>query len=247
MALLLAGLQQYAQNITRLEYWIDGDPGYGQATSIPITQAVNLQNIVSSDVLSLAPGTHILGIRSKDANGRWSQTNTASFRISAIVSPTDVVSIEYFWDGDAGFGQNQIHDLTTSTQNLVNHVFQANVPADFSANNPHILFSRSLDNAGRYSQTNIVDEVVLEPLLSVADFTRAGIEIYPNPVQDELNIRMDADAARLIIYDLNGRKVLDTKINQTDQVHLSHLSAGVYHAYFWKQSDKIHLVKLIKK
>lgn len=244
IALLLAGWPQYAQQINRIEYWIDGDPGYGLATPVAMTPAVNLQNVIINDVLSLIPGMHTLGIRSKDSDGRWSQTNMIPFMITQTMLQSDIVLIEYFWDGDAGFGQNQIYPLTSAAQDLANHIFQATVPAGFSQTAPHILFSRTMDSFGRYSQTNIVDEVTL----STESFTHSGIRIYPNPVENELNINLaDSGRSRLIIHDIQGKLMLDTVVEATAKIDIGSFATGIYTAYFWKEQNQIYVVKLIKE
>lgn len=68
-------------NITRVEYFIDTDPGFGNATSIPITQALNINNQTYSFVKpsDLTEGNHTLYVRAMDGNGSWSLTNTIAF------------------------------------------------------------------------------------------------------------------------------------------------------------------------
>ena len=63
----------YAQpNITRVEYYLDVDPGYGKATAVSIIAAKNLSNItINLNPSGISNGVHILGIRAKDANGAW--------------------------------------------------------------------------------------------------------------------------------------------------------------------------------
>ncbi|MEP7145025.1 MAG: hypothetical protein ABI707_19220, partial [Ferruginibacter sp.] len=67
----------YAQsNITRVEYYIDNDPGYGNALPVNISPGNNLVNITQSiPVNTLSTGAHSFGIRAKDANGAWSLDN----------------------------------------------------------------------------------------------------------------------------------------------------------------------------
>ena len=75
---LLWGLCLAAQPaLTRVEYYIDTDPGYNNATAISFTAgSTNLSNIaLNINPNSIAQGVHVLGIRTKDVNGAWSQDN----------------------------------------------------------------------------------------------------------------------------------------------------------------------------
>src|SRR5258705_3858050 len=99
----------YAQpNISRIEYYLDKDPGYGKGTSVTFSAGTNISNAsLSIDPASLAAGFHLLGIRSKDANGGWSLDNKWLF---AKPFPSDGVApslkrIEYYLDKDPGFGK----------------------------------------------------------------------------------------------------------------------------------------------
>lgn len=56
--------------------------------------------------------------------------------------------------------------------------------------------------------------------------------IYPNPSYGDINIqsRFDVNEANVSIYDMNGRKVLDTAIEMqnTGNINASHLATGIY-------------------
>lgn len=63
-------------NITRVEYYVDNDPGYGKATALIITVGTNLTNLsINVDIAPLSSGVHIVGVRSQDENGAWSFDN----------------------------------------------------------------------------------------------------------------------------------------------------------------------------
>jgi len=60
-------------NITRVEYYIDSDPGFGNAAAVPFTPAASLHDqVFILDLSSLSQGSHKLFIRAKDANNVWS-------------------------------------------------------------------------------------------------------------------------------------------------------------------------------
>ncbi|KAB2878633.1 hypothetical protein F9K33_12630, partial [bacterium] len=67
-------------NVTKLEYFIDNDPGFGAATNVAITPGTNvIQNGIVVDISSVAGGFHTLYVRAKDANGNWSVLNAKAF------------------------------------------------------------------------------------------------------------------------------------------------------------------------
>lgn len=73
-------------DVVSMEYFIDNDPGYGLATSIPITADTTATGNVSVDISSLAVGTHTVKVRSLDSKGIWSPIYTKSFEISVKTS-----------------------------------------------------------------------------------------------------------------------------------------------------------------
>jgi Secretion system C-terminal sorting domain len=138
-------------NITAAEYFIDADPGFGLATSIPLTPSVNINSLlVSIDLTGTGtPGNKLLFIRSSDANGKWSLTNNVQFNNAmyiyppAPVAPGNVMVMEYFFDADPGFG-NGTPVTFTSSPDLNNFLFSADIstlPAG-----THTLFIRSKQN-----------------------------------------------------------------------------------------------------
>lgn len=83
-----------APNLKQVEYYIDADPGYGRGIPVAINNADNLSNVsLAVNVSGLAPGTHTLFMRSKDAGNHWSSDNMYLFVINtAIASPSIVVN-----------------------------------------------------------------------------------------------------------------------------------------------------------
>ncbi|MEO7312027.1 MAG: hypothetical protein ABIX01_16615 [Chitinophagaceae bacterium] len=80
--------------ITRLEYYLDNDPGFGKATPVAITNTNNLPGIVlNANITGLANGKHKIYYRTQDANGAWSHDNVDSFTLSPYnVAPAIVVN-----------------------------------------------------------------------------------------------------------------------------------------------------------
>jgi len=156
-ALLLGHLTGYGQpNITRVEYYVDTDPGKGLATSIPITPAPDLNSIsVSVPVGSLAQGVHIMGVRSQDANGAWSLDNDWIFvkpYTSLLAGPVPAITrLEYYYDTDPGLGLATSIPITSAT-NIFN--LSAVIPVPILTDTVHTLFVRSQDANGAWSLDN---------------------------------------------------------------------------------------------
>lgn len=81
-----------AQNITRIEYYIDADPGYGLASAVSFTPAPSVDQPVAINLTGVPSGNHVLGVRVKDDKGYWSDIATSLFTISNCVPPASPVA-----------------------------------------------------------------------------------------------------------------------------------------------------------
>ncbi|SCY55992.1 T9SS type A sorting domain-containing protein [Flavobacterium caeni] len=239
---LLGSLSGFAQSMVKMEYFIDSDPGYGQATTLMLPA----QNQVADFGFSIPIpaeteiGLHVAGFRTCDSNGVWGQTNFHTFQTIDAAVPA-IVGMEYYWDADPGFGNGQFLSVNNEVQPL-----SISAPFDLTPG-LHNVFFRAIDSNGRFSHTNYKIDVEVSENMGIAELDKMGIKVYPNPIQSELNIQLDSGKSRLIIHDIHGKQMLDTVVDQTAKIDLSHLSAGIYTAYFWKEANKIYVVKLIKQ
>ncbi|HAH52351.1 MAG TPA: hypothetical protein DCL80_14305, partial [Balneola sp.] len=63
------------QAVTQLEYFFDADPGFGNGTSISVTEVdgeVNYEGSIMTS--SLSRGLHTLFIRAKNSDDEWGLT-----------------------------------------------------------------------------------------------------------------------------------------------------------------------------
>lgn len=144
-------------NINRVEYFIDNDPGYGNATPLSFTPGTDLSNLlINIDVAALGQGVHIAGIRSRDVNGAWSLDNKWIFlkpySNGALPVPR-IVRMEYFIDSDPGYGNATPVTITAATD-ISSLVFEADISV--VPNGSHKLGIRSLDENGAWSLDNEV-------------------------------------------------------------------------------------------
>lgn len=93
------------QTISRAEYWVDTDPGHGNATAIAFQQAQNAAIQLDIDLSALPAGLHHLGVRAA-GNGRWSQTYVHPFvKVDLTAEQMQQVTAAEFWiDTDPGQG-----------------------------------------------------------------------------------------------------------------------------------------------
>jgi hypothetical protein len=106
LVLLLPYTFVFAQNINKLEYFIDADPGFGAGTDVPITANTSLTANINISVSSVSDGFHFLSIRAKDVNNTWGITAIRPFYKEAISTAAipNITALEYFIDADPGYG-----------------------------------------------------------------------------------------------------------------------------------------------
>ncbi|WP_298904082.1 T9SS type A sorting domain-containing protein [uncultured Psychroserpens sp.] len=148
--------------------------------------------------------------------------------------------------------------------NIVEFIFEnINLPFDDANNDGYVLFKiktlESLVLGDQFSNqaeiyfdfnapiiTNNYTTDVAEENLSIPDHQVMAISMFPNPVNDLLNIESTEVLNTAVIYDLNGRTVLNVVLNTNQtRLDLSQLTEGVY---FLKvnSSTKTRTLKLIK-
>ncbi len=141
-----------AQNISRIEYFFNTDPGFGQATAITgFTPSANVAGFpVSIDVSSVSDGVNVLYMRSKDDNGKWSITNVIPF-VKVDVNIYNFSRAEYFLNTDPGFGKATPFTLPASADISKQALTLNTESAPLGINN---LYIRTEDNNGTWSLTN---------------------------------------------------------------------------------------------
>ncbi len=135
--------------IVAAEYFLDSDPGMGNAFSLAIPSAPNLNSLsVAINLAGISPGSHTLYVRSKDNAGKWGLTNISIFDNNVITpypaAPGAAPALqqgEYFIDDDPGFGLanpvNFLGDVDVQGFNL-------NIPITGLSQGIHRLYFRSV-------------------------------------------------------------------------------------------------------
>ncbi len=172
-----------AVNVTKLEYFFDTDPGFGNGTNIAITAGTDIStSSVAVDVSSLTGGVHRLYVRSRDANGSWSLTNVQSFFVlfaNTVFPPnpvaTNITGLEYFVDTDPGFGKAHAVSITPGTD-----ITSSLIPIDITglSNGTHRVYFRTQDANGSWSQAN----------LQIFQIVVTTISFPPNPTPGNITM-----------------------------------------------------------
>ncbi|MFN4026199.1 MAG: PQQ-dependent sugar dehydrogenase [Flavobacterium sp.] len=91
---------------------------------------------------------------------------------------------------------------------------------------------------------------MVDASLSVNDFNNKGIQLYPNPVQNELVIQNDNNLAltSIQITDLTGKVVLEQSLDAValNRLSISSLAKGIYMATVNGLTGRLYQTKLIK-
>lgn len=243
--LLWLGPAALAQDISQAEYWIDTDNGFG--TYVPVSGFPADTDVTATfpiNIAGLLPGMHTVAVRTKDANGHWSHTNHFPLYVAGTIAGA-IVRVEHFWGDDPGFGNAQDTLLANPAGNLPNLQLIAQVPLDAGPVIDTIYF-RSLDSRGRWSHTNHIVVDVSE--ISVEELSSAGISVFPNPFAGSINVKMtNAKPVRMIVYDPQGRQVVDRMVTGNERIDLEGQTSGAYTVFFWTEMNVIHRVTLIKQ
>lgn len=237
-----------SQNIFKGEYFVDTDPGFGNATGFAIavpdsdfTQAITIP-------YSSFPGSgyHNLFMRTLDTNGNWSQTSRNFIEVDDN-NLSEVVKVEYFFNTDNGFGNNSFVQLDASPDKTWDFTIPYNqLPPEWKADDT--LFIRVQDSMNGWSQTTFIDSLnlVMVGIKNLEEIT--GVSIYPNPFSDEIHISLQADGIlRLVIYNDRGQLIFDKKVEKTEVINTQLLATGVYVAVIYADNEKLYGTKIIKQ
>ena len=137
--------------------------------------------------------------------------------------------------GNAVQNFNVTDTLANIIVNPTNVVWYASLANAMAGNQP-LMNSQVLTDGAKYYAVTIVNncastpfEVTVGTTLATNNFAlKSNLLIYPNPTKGIINIETK-EAITVSVYDLLGRKVLESKIDETaNQINLSNLSVGTY-------------------
>ena len=153
--------------LNRVEYFLDTDPGQGAATNVPIAGgATDLPSVAFAAPLGgLSRGVHQIGVRSRDADGKWSITARRTFFYESLTLAGNINRVEYFLDTDPGVGAGT-NVAITAAPDLPSVAFT--VPLVSLNQGFHRLYVRSRDVAGKWSISALHQFFYLPPAATAA-------------------------------------------------------------------------------
>jgi hypothetical protein len=232
--------QILGNEVVAAEYFIDTDPGIGNAEVLSISQGVLLNEFLSIPLTSVSEGIHILHIRVKNNMNQWSLYARQVFYKSPQILGNEIVAAEYFIDTDPGIGNATSVALTQGT--LVDEILNIAIPNDLSVGD-HVLHIRVLSSNGNWS---LYGRPEFTSTLSNNDMVFENFKMYPNPVEDILHFSMGNNQMEsLTLIDINGKKIIELTEN-SNQLNLSKIPSGLYLLQIKTENGSISK-KIIKK
>ncbi|GAB4159809.1 MAG: hypothetical protein Tsb0033_14860 [Winogradskyella sp.] len=189
-----------ATSITALEYFIDTDPGFGNATSVAVN--ANSGTVTQSFAIPLGTldeGFHKLYIRTQDDFGEWSLYDQRLFFVTPEQNISPIVSAEYFYDVDPGFGNGTPVTLqpTGNLDEFTVDLSTADITCDF-----HDFYIRLINENGSWS--------LYDYGLQIEVFDNADPTIV---VFDDITVELDASGqGSLTIADVDNGSFDDCEL-----------------------------------
>ncbi len=164
-----------APNVTKVEYYIDTDPGFGAGVDIPITAGVNITKDFVVDLSGTGDGLHVLFVRARDDSSKWSLTYTSPFLKKRLAVEPNVTKAEYYIDTDPGFGAGVDIPITAGVDITKDFVVDLSGTGD----GLHVLFVRAGDDSSNWS------------LSYTSPFLKKRLDVEPNVTKAEYYIDTD--------------------------------------------------------
>lgn len=166
----------HAQDNYYAEYYFDFDPGLGLGIPVSATEGDSVFSF-SIDKNGLTPGFHIVYIRARDNNGRWSQHVLKPFFIPATELPdttrANINYAEYYFDKDPGFGNGSSMPLTAGVSS------EGILTINKSTLNPgfHALYIRARDELNRWT-LHMARPLLITPLIEKTASSITSIKYF---------------------------------------------------------------------
>ncbi len=145
---------------------------------------------------------------------------------------------------------NQIVNLTNTSATAYtseNHNFSVTNSGQY-----RIAFKNDVQRtAGTGTAWLMLDSVTVSSALSTENFSKTALQLYPNPVLDDITIQNDdnLEIQTINIVDLNGRVVKEFKYSALNNnlMNISELESGIYIVNLITSSQQVLSKKIIKE
>lgn len=150
-----------AQNITRLEYSIDGFVAEGNGTALEIPgNTTEMDTEINIDISGLEPGNHTIYFRAMNENGVWSFAAERLFYVPKPPITEGIIAIEYSIDEMVKEGDGNLITLQNGTNQL-----DSTIQFDIAGLDPgiHNIYMRAKNKLGVWSMPAQRSFVIAEP------------------------------------------------------------------------------------
>ncbi|HLP63264.1 T9SS type A sorting domain-containing protein [Flavobacterium sp.] len=176
------------------------------------------------------------GILNVPYAGKIKVSQNRFFNVIGTVNNNHMFKItDYTLNGflNTNFGENGVFDINFGTNT---HTLKSL----FNVDDDKLLL------VGTHGENLVLTRIVFEAL-SNEEFDESIItKVYPNPIQDQLNIDSESIIESVSIVTITGQKLEEYHFeNKSIQLNLEHLSAGIYFVKV-NSGDKTQTVKIIK-
>jgi len=110
----------------------------------------------------------------------------------------------------------------------------SNPSSNFVIANPAVTTTYTLTIANEVDcqksvEVTIEVEECNEVVAGLEDIKEGDIQLFPNPVIDYLNVQINSNTSfQLTVFDLNGKKVLQQELNNSQQINFDEFQKGIY-------------------
>lgn len=149
--------------ITRIEYFVDNDPGQGKATNVPLTE--NDDGYVNFNVplQTITEGFHSLYVRTRQSDGKWSHTDRRVFFVRKGSANPGITKIRYSFKGE-GAPDKVYEHIVTDPQAMIDISFFATL-ADLTPKKTYKIYLQAVDENGFISKRDSAEFFVRPPIL----------------------------------------------------------------------------------
>jgi hypothetical protein len=232
-------------SIEKIEYYIDDDPGYENASNINLETSNNNITLIKTIVLDgIDDGLHTLYVRALDNRNNWSSLLINNF-VCIDLNKWKIEEVEYFIDEDPGIDKaTKINFSKASKLNL-----NFNVDVSAFEKGMHTIAIRSKNNADIWSK-NYVFNFEIKDNLSITSLDNKNLLAYPSPTTSKFTVELEStlDKVELVITDLTGKVISENTFHNTDKI-IGNLTGkrGLYIVYIFhnRKTERIFKIKKI--
>jgi len=138
-----------------------------------------------------------------------------------------IVQAEYFWDTDPGFG---LATPVLATDGTFNSAYEQlnKTGIVLPSLGLHVFNIRIKDNSGVWGPA-FKNVISVQTTLGTADFDLKNVVVYPNPVKDILNIRLEQNITAVSLYNVLGQEIQKKFYDSKEiTIDVSSLLSGTY-------------------